>query len=244
MKIRIKFSKHGAIRYIGHLDVMRYFQKAMRRADIDIKYTEGMSPHQIMSFAQPLSVGSESDGEYLDIEVNHTDSSEQSVVKLNNVMADGIRVLEYKQLPDDAKNAMSCITAADYEVDIRKEYKPDFDLQTALTKCMQNSEIMITKKTKKGEQEFDIKPYLYDVQIESTEQQFLSRGDQDCCAKLFMRLSAGSENNIKPKYVMEALYRTEERELPEYAFHITRKELYMNQEDQLIPLGNAGEEIC
>ncbi|MDO5573383.1 MAG: TIGR03936 family radical SAM-associated protein [bacterium] len=244
MKIRIKFSKHGAIRYIGHLDVMRYFQKAMRRADIDIKYTEGMSPHQVMSFAQPLSVGSESDGEYLDIEVNHTDSSEISVAKLNKVMADGIRVLEYKQLPDDAKNAMSCITAADYEVDIRQEYKPDFDLRAALTKCMLNSELMITKKTKKGEQEFDIRPYLYDVQIESTEQQCLSMGNQDCCMRLFMRLSAGSENNIKPKYVMEALYRTEGRELPEYAIHITRKELYMNQEDQLIPLGNAGDEIC
>ena len=148
MKIRIKFSKHGPLRYIGHLDVMRYFQKAMRRADIDIKYTEGMSPHQIMSFAQPLSVGSESDGEYLDIEVNSTDSSEISIMKLNRVMADGIQVLEYKQLPNNSQNAMSCITAADYEVDIRRKYKPDFDLQAALTKCMQKREIIITKKTK------------------------------------------------------------------------------------------------
>ena len=47
MKIRIKFSKQGAMKFIGHLDTMRYFQKAMRRADVDIRYSEGFSPHQI-----------------------------------------------------------------------------------------------------------------------------------------------------------------------------------------------------
>ncbi len=69
MKIRIKFSKQGNMRFIGHLDIMRYFQKAMRRADVDIRYSEGFSPHQIMSFAAPLGVGLTGSGEYLDIEV-------------------------------------------------------------------------------------------------------------------------------------------------------------------------------
>ena len=69
MKIRIKFSKQGAMKFIGHLDTMRYFQKAMRRADVDIRYSEGFSPHQIMSFAAPLGVGLTGSGEYLDIEV-------------------------------------------------------------------------------------------------------------------------------------------------------------------------------
>ena len=63
MKARIKFAKWGAMRFIGHLDVMRYFQKALRRADIDVAYSEGFSPHQIMSFAAPLGVGLTSNGE-------------------------------------------------------------------------------------------------------------------------------------------------------------------------------------
>lgn len=62
MKIRIKFRKYGVMKFIGHLDMMRYFQKAMRRAEIDIAYSEGFSPHQIMSFAAPLGVGITSDG--------------------------------------------------------------------------------------------------------------------------------------------------------------------------------------
>ena len=65
MKIRIKFRKYGTMKFIGHLDVMRYFQKAIRRADVDVCYSGGFSPHQIMSFAAPLGVGITSRGEYV-----------------------------------------------------------------------------------------------------------------------------------------------------------------------------------
>ena len=88
MKIGIKFSKQGNMRFIGHLDIMRYFQKAMRRADVDIRYSEGFSPHQIMSFAAPLGVGLTGSGEYLDIEVLSTESSRRMVERLNVQMAE------------------------------------------------------------------------------------------------------------------------------------------------------------
>ena len=65
MKVRIKFSKYSSMIFIGHLDMMRYFQKAMRRAEIDISYSQGFNPHQIMSFAAPLGVGQTSESEYL-----------------------------------------------------------------------------------------------------------------------------------------------------------------------------------
>ena len=114
MKIRIRFSKYGVLKFIGHLDVMRYFQKALRRADIDILYSSGYSPHQIMSFASPLGVGLTSEGEYMDIEVGHTDSSKESIRRLNAVMAEGIDVLSYRELPEKSQNAMSSVAAADY----------------------------------------------------------------------------------------------------------------------------------
>ena len=79
LKARIKFRKYGIMRFIGHLDVMRFFQKAMRRANIPIAFTGGYSPHMIMSFAQPLGVGLTSDGEYLDIELTESISSEDAV---------------------------------------------------------------------------------------------------------------------------------------------------------------------
>ena len=67
MKARIKFRKYGSLRFIGHLDVMRFFQKVMRRADIPIAFSGGYSPHMIMSFANPLGIGLTSD----DRNVNH-----------------------------------------------------------------------------------------------------------------------------------------------------------------------------
>lgn len=118
MKIRIKFSKHGNMAYIGHLDLMRYFQKSMRRADIPIKYSEGFSPHQIMSFASPLGIGMESDAEYFDIETQEGSSMlrEEAMDRLNAVMVPGISILDWKELPNDTKKSMSLLTSADYEV--------------------------------------------------------------------------------------------------------------------------------
>lgn len=105
MRIRIKFRKYGVMRFIGHLDIMRYFQKAMRRANIDIAYSEGFSPHQIMSFAAPLGVGITSDGEYLDIEAKSTKSTQESIAALNAVMVDGIEITQYVALRQDEKKS-------------------------------------------------------------------------------------------------------------------------------------------
>ena len=68
MKVRMRFTKTGSLKFIGHLDCMRFFQKALRRAKMDVAYSKGYSPHQLMSFASPLGVGVTSDGEYIDVE--------------------------------------------------------------------------------------------------------------------------------------------------------------------------------
>ena len=111
MKARIKFRKYGVLKFIGHLDVMRFFQKAMRRADIPIAFTGGYSPHMIMSFAQPLGVGITSDGEYLDIELTERISSERAVRQLNAVMVEGIDIISFVEIPDDKKSGGMTITA-------------------------------------------------------------------------------------------------------------------------------------
>ena len=89
------------MKFIGHLDVMRYFQKAMRRAGIDIADSEGMSPHMIMSFAQPLGVGLTSDGEYMDVELRTPIASDEAIRRLNEVGVEGITVTEWRQIPEE-----------------------------------------------------------------------------------------------------------------------------------------------
>ena len=166
MKIRIKFSKQGAMKFIGHLDTMRYFQKAMRRADVDIRYSEGFSPHQIMSFAAPLGVGLTGSGEYLDIEVLSTDPSAEMVKRLNETMVEGVEVLSYRLLPDDAENAMSIVAACDYTIVLRDDYENGLSMTveefyTGILDFIENGNLNIVKKTKKGEKEMDLKPLIY-----------------------------------------------------------------------------------
>ena len=122
MKIRVKFKKWGCMKFIGHLDMMRYFQKAVRRADIDIRYSEGYSAHQIMSFAAPLGVGITSDGEYFDIDVNTTESTEKSIAALNAQMVDGVEVTGYssstraKLAPENTRNISLRTTSVDWPI--------------------------------------------------------------------------------------------------------------------------------
>ena len=156
MKISTKFSKQGAMNVIGHLDTKRYFQKAMRRADVDIRYSEGFSPHQIMSFAAPLGVGLTGSGEYLDIEVLSTDSSAEMVKRLNDTMVEGVEVLSYRKLPDDAENAMSIVAACDYTIVLRDNYENGLSMTAeefynGILDFIENGNLNIVKKTKKGE---------------------------------------------------------------------------------------------
>ncbi|GHU43232.1 radical SAM protein [Clostridia bacterium] len=260
MKVRIKFRKYGSMKFIGHLDMMRYFQKAMRRADIDISYTKGYSPHQVMSFAAPLGVGVTSDGEYLDIEVNslslsseaelsnEAESSNDLTLKLlppsrevlhalcalNAVMANGIEVLSLTPLPDSSAHAMSQVVAADYQVIWNREEVFPYafaDLEKALTVYWEDSEeILVTKKTKKGERIMDLKPLIYELKATKTK---------DELPALFMKLSTGSTDNVKPELVLDSLFqngtcRTED-------FRIHRLEVYAKNEDAFIPLSEAGK---
>lgn len=235
MKIRIKFTKHGATKFIGHLDIMRYFQKAMRRADIDIKYSEGFSPHQVMSFAAPLGVGLTSNGEYLDIEVNTAGSLALMKEKLNQAMAEGISVISCRKLVDSSKNAMSMVACADYTLTFRDSARPDNldDFFRGFKEFCSRDSILITKKTKKSERELDIKPFIYEALIEGET--------------IFLKLSTGSADNLKPELVMEAYYQSLGSKMPDFAFQIQREEVYGDiggeNGHNFISLENLGEEV-
>lgn len=225
MNIRIKFKKYGVMKFIGHLDIMRYFQKALRRAGIDIAYSEGFSPHQIMSFAAPLGVGIISDGEYLDIEVNSTCSSQQAIEALNAVMVEGICVLEYKKLPDMAKTSMSLVAAADYLLFWKDGYENPFTfeaLKDSLNRFYNQPEILITKKTKKSETVMDLKPLIYNLKARSIE----NKGPA-----VFLKVCTGSSSNIKPELVLEAFFAFCGLSWQPLAIQVQRLEVYASSED-------------
>lgn len=210
------------MKFIGHLDMVRYFQKVMRRADVDIAYSEGFSPHQKMSFAAPLSVGIISRGEYFDIEVHSTEPSEVMLEKLNKQNVEGVEILSYKQLPDGAKNAMSIVAGADYFVyfeGLTKEIVENFYNQ---------SSIEILKKTKRSEKIVDIKPMIYELRYENEG--------------IFMKVAQGSAANLKPDLVMQALSEFAGIMLPEFVQY-ERLDMYCLQDGKLVSLNDIGGDI-
>jgi len=238
MKVRIKFAKYGAMKFIGHLDMMRFFQKAVRRADIDVKYSEGFSPHQIMSFAAPLGVGIESCGEYMDLEVLSMPSVEDMKDALNRVMVEGVEVLAVNVLPDQAKNAMASVAAASYQIHLKEGSFGIPDLAQSVALFYAQNQILYTKETKKNILEVDLKQGIYEIQAGET--QVLSDSMSSVAAMfatdpgenymavpcIRMTVDASSSGNIKPTVVFEKFCAFAGCEIPISAVQVTRLETY------------------
>lgn len=238
MKLRIRYSKHGRVRYIGHLDTQRYFQRVNRRAGLAVLYSGGFSPHQKMSFAMPLSVGYESDAEYFDLEVEHASSSAEVIEAMNREMAEGISVSKCVMLPDNCENAMASVRYADYLVTFKKGKEPSFDIEKAVSLVKESSELIILKEVKKAKRSrknrdpgespeekteiilrngreyrpLDIRQNIHEIAVRD--------------GGIFMRVSAGSRDNIKPEPVISAICEREGSILPELSLNVLRCELY------------------
>ena len=148
MKIRIKFAKTGVMKFVGHLDVMRYFQKAIRRAELPIAYSEGFSPHMLLSFASPLGVGISSTGEYFDMVLAEDMKTDEIVKRLNATMVEGMEVLSARHLPDGKM--------------------PEIDLETKVPVFFALPQIEIMRKTKRSEKLTDIRPWIYDMKAKKS----------------------------------------------------------------------------
>lgn len=230
----MKFAKTGPLMYVGHLDLLRYFQKAFRRAGVDIAYSNGFSPHQITSFAAPLGIGVTSEGEYMDAEFVSTKSSQEMLHQINAALGTPyITVTEFVALPDDAKKAMAAVAGADYRVRVLEHCENRAELFSAVAPYLQQPSICIVKKTKKSETQMDIRPLIHQMRVE---------GDA-----IYMRLTTGSTDNLRPDMVMESLFGYLKMEHNPLDYRIHRLDTLLLIEDEngsrFEPLSYVGTEI-
>ena len=205
MKARIKFTKEAPVKYLGHLDILRFFQKCFVRAGVRMIYSEGFNPHQKLSFALPLGVGITSRGEFLDADIEDGQDLEDIKERLNSVSGDGFFILDIREVKEGAESLMSAVVFASYEV-----YCKDgaFSMPEGF---MDQESIPVIKKTKKGSREVDIKPLIRKLEGEYP---------------VNMLLSAGSLNNLKPELLLEAACRFKGTEYVREDFEIVRTGLY------------------
>jgi len=191
-RVRATFEKKGRAKYISHLDLNRCMLRTFRRSGLPIWYTEGFHSHPYYSFALALSLGFESSCEILDFNLNEDIPFDEIKDRLNAVMPEGMRIVKVA----DQKQKITAIAKAEYSFSLTAE---DADgLYSAVQALLEQPQILIEKKTKKGLKEVDIKPEMEVVSCEKT----------DNSVDMVMRLPAGTQTNYNPSLFIEALRRT------------------------------------
>lgn len=215
MKYRLKYKKGEEIKFISHLDMMKLFQRAVKRAGLPIAYSQGFNPHQQLFFSHPLSLGFTSEGEYGDFEMTEEIAPEDILRRLNQTLPRGTEILSCIKMKEGQINAMAAVQAVGYEVFLDKEI--DFeDIKKGLLKFLSQSEIIVMKKTKKQMKETNIRPLIL---------QASAQRDEDI-VKLQLLLSGG-EANLRPDTFVEAFFSyLNKQPYNKYALRFHRKDLY------------------
>ncbi len=187
--VRIKFKKVGDLQYISHLDLQRTMARILVRAKIPMWYTQGFNPHAKVIFGLPLSVGTESECEYIDLRVDHDISGEEVKERLNRHMTDEMYVLDAY----DAESKFQDIAWARYRMVIDLP-EADETLAARLQALYTTSPLNMVKKSKSGEKEVDITSMIREMQVTLED------------GKLVLNtvLSAGNTLHLNPEMLITA----------------------------------------
>ena len=194
-KMIIKFEKDDCVKFVSHLDLIRVFDRAMRRAELPMGYSQGFNPHPLMTFAHPLGVGVASCGELMEMTLAESVDPEVFKLKLNEQMPEGFKITEVKEIP--GKNNFAKLALADYAIRIEGEF-PKKSLEEAFRGL---SSMVVDKKTKSGVKQTDIKPFVASLREIET-------------GMLNVRLKTGAEN-LKPELLIQGLAKFVDGFVPE-----------------------------
>jgi len=182
--IRFKFKKTEKVMYISHIEMMNAFTRALRRAELDVVYTQGFNPGMKLVFALPLPVGVSSDSEYVDIWFNEDYICQYAINKLSQTLPAGFELLEANSV--EKSTLMEDVGSAiyGYFVECNK------NLKEALGKLISLDKIEVEKSNKKGP--VDILPYIYKIDYK----------DETSFSVL---CKAGAKGNLHPRLLLKAL---------------------------------------
>lgn len=189
IKLRAVFEKKDRARYISHLDLNRCMLRTFRRSGLPIWYTEGFHSHPYFSFALALSLGYESSCEILDFNLNEEIPFDEVRDRLNAVMPYGMKIISVAE----PRLKITAIAKAEYSFSLMTD-SPE-SLMNDINSLINQEQVLIEKKTKKGIKTVDIKP---DMEITVCE---VSGKSVD----MVMRLPAGTQTNYNPALFFEAL---------------------------------------
>lgn len=208
----IRFTKVGYIRYTSHLDMLRLFKRAFKRAGIALSFSQGFNPHPKMGFAQPLSLGYTSRCELLEFETVREEDPAAVKDAVAAMMPEGIEILDCQPLTADVKSLAAEVCEATYRVVFPAAADPADWRKTAAAYLAQ-PEILAEKRQKKTKKmvTVDIRPKIRDISVLDGERLTLE-----------LRLDSGSASNLSPEQVIATFTAFAGLDAPRYDVEVER----------------------
>jgi radical SAM-linked protein len=194
-RVRIKFTREEAVKYISHLDVMRLWQRAFVRAGVDLAYSEGFNPHPKISLAAPLALGVTSEAELMDVTLNRWTSPPAFRAAVERQLPQGVRIREVLAVAPTLPSLQSRVRLAGYTVTVATDRSPD-EVQTAV-------DALLAKETLPWEHRRDTGPRRYDLRALIND---IWPGERrEGVQELGMLLRCDSQGSGRPEQVVAAL---------------------------------------
>jgi len=196
---RLRYSRGADVRYVSHLDILKLFDRACRRAELPVAYSEGFNPHPEFVFGMPLPVGVTSEAEYVDIKLYEKISNTDFIRRLNDALPSAVRILESKHLAERTPNIMKTVTASKYKVIVNFS-ESDLSVTEAFGKIRAEIDLsrplVVMKRTKSATKETDIRPMIHSIECYEI-------GDGK--AEFIIVTAAGNLTNLRPELAINSL---------------------------------------
>lgn len=187
MRIRITFLKQGALRYTGHLDLHKLWERAARRAELPLAYSQGFHPQPKMNMAAALPLGFSSRCEVMDMKLEHDISLDNLATRLNDTLPAGLQVVEVQQVDERAPALQTQVAAAEYEVTLTESVDGS-ELQRKIDSVIESESIPRERRGKT----YDLRPLVETLSLLHNH-------------KIFMRLAAREGATGRPEEVLDVL---------------------------------------
>lgn len=222
MRMIVAFKKTSQVRHIGHLDMQRAIQRALRRSGLPIRYSNGFNPHALLSFASPLAVGVAGDEELFEVGVEPDATEEMFRRELPGALPASLPMVNVRLVEDDHPKLMAALMTASYEARMDR-CEASEAMAANVDALLARTEIQAVRKTKSTEKLCDIRPMIHELRAEA-------QGDETF---FYLRVDAMEQKALKADLLLKTLAEQAGVELPDYQL----KRLKLWGEKDRLPVG-------
>ena len=223
MRILLEFTKGPSLRWISHLDLIKLFEKAIRRATLPVALSQGFNPRPKMSIALPLPVGVSSDGEYMELELAEQMDHKELCDRFNRQLPTDMKILKAMNLSENSPSVMSQVETSNYRIHVPHANEVGDEVANAIQNLLAKHEIMIRVTNKEGRiKTLDIKPGIRSCAWCKNQESIL------------MEIETSSRLFIRPQFVLQAI--TESLNQPQWSIEeidIHRVKINLNPKIQV-----------